>query len=118
LSESDLSLSAELLLIYMFRQLAQLDAAKSSFFSSTSHELRTPLTLISGPVNDLLAKAQDPKSKELLTLASRNVTRLTRLVDSLMQVCGLIEISSIVLQTQSPSVQSFGRFVFSPQVGY
>ncbi|TDL18928.1 hypothetical protein BD410DRAFT_792720 [Rickenella mellea] len=65
-------------------QLAQLDDAKTSFFSNASHELRTPLTLISGPLQDTIALATDPLVKENLKLAQRNVTRLARLVDSLM----------------------------------
>ncbi|KAF8521410.1 hypothetical protein BU17DRAFT_87965 [Hysterangium stoloniferum] len=65
-------------------QLAQLDAAKTSFFSNVSHELRTPLTLIMGPIQDALSTVQEPKIKETLKLASRNVSRLSRLVDSLM----------------------------------
>ncbi|KIJ24325.1 hypothetical protein M422DRAFT_274935 [Sphaerobolus stellatus SS14] len=66
------------------QQLAQLDAAKTSFFSNVSHELRTPLTLIMGPVQDAARAARDEKQKETLKLAMRNVTRLSRLVDSLM----------------------------------
>ena len=32
--------------------LAELDRAKTAFFSNVSHELRTPLTLILGPIED------------------------------------------------------------------
>lgn len=35
-------------------ELAALDRAKTSFFTSVSHELRTPLTLILGPIKELL----------------------------------------------------------------
>src|SRR5205823_5589603 len=38
-------------------QLAELDRAKTTFFSNVSHELRTPLTLMMGPIEDLLRKA-------------------------------------------------------------
>ncbi|KAG8887410.1 hypothetical protein FRB98_009674 [Tulasnella sp. 332] len=65
-------------------QLAQLDAAKTNFFSSASHELRTPLTLIAGPVRDAFDVTKEPKVKDLLSLAMRNTSRLGRLVDSLM----------------------------------
>jgi signal transduction histidine kinase len=34
--------------------LAELDRAKTTFFSNVSHELRTPLTLILGPLEDEL----------------------------------------------------------------
>ncbi|EIN09171.1 hypothetical protein PUNSTDRAFT_126249 [Punctularia strigosozonata HHB-11173 SS5] len=65
-------------------QLAQLDNAKTAFFSNVSHELRTPLTLIKAPLEDCIAHASDGPIKERLKLAVRNVTRLGRLVDSLM----------------------------------
>ena len=39
--------------------LAELDRAKTAFFSNVSHEFRTPLTLMLGPVEDVLAKPGD-----------------------------------------------------------
>ncbi|KAG8900968.1 hypothetical protein FRB99_005658 [Tulasnella sp. 403] len=65
-------------------QLAQLDAAKTLFFSSASHELRTPLTLIAGPVDDAAEMTTEPRVKDLLKTSVRNIGRLSRLVDSLM----------------------------------
>ncbi|CAE6473009.1 unnamed protein product [Rhizoctonia solani] len=65
-------------------QLAQLDAAKTHFFSNASHELRTPLTLISGPISDVINETTCPRSQERLRLVMRNVNRLRRLVDTLM----------------------------------
>src|SRR5262245_34634041 len=37
--------------------LAELDQAKTVFFSNVSHEFRTPLTFMLGPVEELLAKS-------------------------------------------------------------
>jgi PAS domain S-box-containing protein len=65
--------------------LAELDRAKTTFFSNISHELRTPLTLILGPVEDLLSRG-DPvtTSATELQLVHRNVLRLLKLVNSLL----------------------------------
>jgi signal transduction histidine kinase len=68
--------------------LAEIDRAKTVFFSNVSHELRTPLTLIMGPLNDLLAAppgALPPGSHELLQLARRNGERLRKLVNNLLE---------------------------------
>ncbi|WP_369256269.1 ATP-binding protein [Geodermatophilus amargosae] len=68
--------------------LAELDRAKTTFFSDVSHELRTPLTLLLGPITDALAESggQLPAPvRDQLTLALRNGQRLKRLVDDLLE---------------------------------
>jgi PAS domain S-box-containing protein len=67
--------------------LAEIDRAKTTFFSNVSHEFRTPLTLMLGPVEDLLAKSHtglSPAAKSQLELVSRNGSRLLRLVNTLL----------------------------------
>ncbi|KAG8830151.1 hypothetical protein FRC17_005343 [Serendipita sp. 399] len=64
--------------------LSQLDAAKTALFSNASHELRTPLTLIAGPVTECLHEIKDPVLQKKLMMVSKNIDRLARLVDSLM----------------------------------
>ncbi len=67
--------------------LAEIDRAKTAFFSNVSHEFRTPLTLMLGPLHDLLARSQthlSPTAKEQLDLVSRNGARLLRLVNTLL----------------------------------
>ncbi len=67
--------------------LAELDRAKTVFFSNVSHEFRTPLTLLLGPLNDVLAGSTDEigkNTREQLELASRNGHRLLRLVNTLL----------------------------------
>ncbi|MFI7219821.1 SpoIIE family protein phosphatase [Micromonospora maritima] len=67
-------------------ELAELDRAKTAFFSNISHEFRTPLTLIMGPVDELRGRMQDadPRIREELEVIRRNGLRLGRLVNSLL----------------------------------
>jgi signal transduction histidine kinase len=65
--------------------LAELDRAKTTFFSNVSHEFRTPLTLLLGPLEDALALAELPTgARESLALAHRSSLRLLKLVNSLL----------------------------------
>jgi signal transduction histidine kinase/PleD family two-component response regulator len=65
--------------------LAEIDRAKTAFFSNVSHEFRTPLTLILGPVDDLLAgNAIAAEARDRLELVHRNSVRLLKLVNTLL----------------------------------
>jgi PAS domain S-box-containing protein len=66
--------------------LAELDRAKTAFFSNVSHEFRTPLTLMLGPLEDLIAKSEGMarEDRALLAVAQRNSQRLLRLVNTLL----------------------------------
>ncbi|GAB3880390.1 SpoIIE family protein phosphatase [Microbispora bryophytorum subsp. camponoti] len=67
-------------------ELAELDRAKTVFFSNISHEFRTPLTLIMGPVEELRGRLQgaDPQVREELEVIRRNGLRLGKLVNTLL----------------------------------
>ncbi|HEX3937387.1 MAG TPA: ATP-binding protein [Xanthobacteraceae bacterium] len=66
--------------------LAELDHAKTAFFSNVSHEFRTPLTLMLGPLEDALRHGDDlpPQRREEIAVAHRNALRLLRLVNTLL----------------------------------
>ncbi|WP_437914483.1 ATP-binding protein [Sorangium sp. So ce302] len=64
--------------------LAELDRAKTTFFSNVSHEFRTPLTLMLGPLEDALASAERSLSGADLETAHRNAVRLLKLVNALL----------------------------------
>jgi len=66
--------------------LAELDRAKTAFFSNVSHEFRTPLTLMLGPLEELIGMdgSLPPTAKELAAMTHRNGLRLQRLVNSLL----------------------------------
>jgi len=70
--------------------LAEIDRAKTAFFSNVSHEFRTPLTLMLGPLEDM--KREVGRSGSLLNapqyqqieLIQRNGLRLLKLVNTLL----------------------------------
>jgi PAS domain S-box-containing protein len=67
--------------------LAELDRAKTAFFSNVSHEFRTPLTLMLGPVEELLDESHadlSTSARGQLEIVKRNGLRLLRLVNSLL----------------------------------
>jgi len=67
--------------------LAEIDRAKTTFFSNVSHEFRTPLTLMLGPLEDVLARSDEDQlsvHRELVQLAHRNGVRLLKLVNTLL----------------------------------
>ncbi len=65
--------------------LAELDRAKTAFFSNISHEFRTPLTLMLGPLEELVTDPELARpARDRLALVLRNATRLQRLVNTLL----------------------------------
>jgi signal transduction histidine kinase len=66
--------------------LAEIDRAKTAFFSNVSHEFRTPLTLMLGPVEDMARDPQLPQGvRSRLDVVHRNSLRLLKLVNSLLE---------------------------------
>ena len=70
--------------------LAELDRAKTAFFSNVSHEFRTPLTLMLGPLEELKgelgrlsAPLADARYRQV-DLIHRNGLRLLKLVNTLL----------------------------------
>jgi PAS domain S-box-containing protein len=67
-------------------ELAELDRAKTAFFSNISHEFRTPLTLIMAPVVELRSRTPqaDEQARQELEVVHRNALRLAKLVNTLL----------------------------------
>lgn len=67
--------------------LAEIDKAKTLFFSNISHEFRTPLTLMLGSLEELLNKSKEElnePNRAKLETSHRNAMRLLRLVNNLL----------------------------------
>jgi signal transduction histidine kinase len=63
--------------------LAEIDRAKTTFFSNISHEFRTPLTLMLAPTEEALANGTAISGSDL-EMVHRNELRLMRLVNTLL----------------------------------
>lgn len=73
-------------LVEMTGKAEKATEAKFAFFTNLSHEFRTPLTLIQAPLENLLAGRQlSSIQKQQLELMRRNVVRLMRLVNQLLE---------------------------------
>jgi signal transduction histidine kinase/DNA-binding response OmpR family regulator/anti-sigma regulatory factor (Ser/Thr protein kinase) len=70
--------------------LAEIDRAKTAFFSNVSHEFRTPLSLMLGPLEDLKREfggasgAHPGPHYQQIDLVQRNGLRLLKLVNTLL----------------------------------
>ncbi|MFC4158376.1 response regulator [Chitinimonas lacunae] len=71
--------------------LAELDQAKTTFFTNISHEFRTPLTLMLGPIETLLndPALTSPTQRSLLELVQHNSRRLLKLVNTLLDFAAI-----------------------------
>jgi len=89
--------------------LAEIDRAKTTFFSNVSHEFRTPLTLMLGPVEETIADPRVPQdARERLQLAQRNSLRLLKLVNSLLDF-SRIEAGRVQASYEDTDLAAFTR---------
>ena len=65
--------------------LAEIDRAKTTFFTNVSHEFRTPLTLMLGPLEEALAGLEGRPEQAMVASAQRNAERLLKLVNTLLE---------------------------------
>ncbi|MBD2597522.1 response regulator [Nostoc spongiaeforme FACHB-130] len=88
--------------------LAELDRAKTTFFSNITHEFRTPLALMLGPLEEALAHPQGPlpSDRHKLEIAHRNSLRLLKLVNTLLDF-SRIEAGRIQAHYQPTDLASF-----------
>jgi PAS domain S-box-containing protein len=71
------------------RRLMELDRLKSEFVSNVSHELRTPIAAVKGATANILygfLGDVHPEQREALEIIKRNVDRLGRLIENLLDL--------------------------------
>jgi PAS domain S-box-containing protein len=88
--------------------LAEIDRAKTTFFSNISHEFRTPLTLMLGPLEEMLARpaGHDAADRNLIEITHRNGLRLLKLVNALLDF-SRIEAGRFQISPQPTDVAAF-----------
>jgi len=95
-------------------QLQELDRMKSRFFANISHEFRTPMTLILGPLEKWLSRVTDEEIRHDISMMQRNVHRLQRLINQLLDLsrleAGKMELHPTTLDVQRLVERCFQSF--------
>jgi signal transduction histidine kinase len=94
-------------------ELKRLDQLKTDFVNMTSHELRTPLTSIQGMVKIVaegMAGDINDVQKKSLGIALRNIERLSRLINDLLDV-SKIEAGNMTLSLEAVNLAELVRQV-------
>lgn len=74
----------------MSDSLAKMEGMRRSFIGNVSHELRTPMTTIAGFVDGIIdGTIPENKHKEYLAIISEEVKRLSRIVESMLNISRL-----------------------------
>ncbi len=95
----------------MAEELEKSEEIKNTFISDVSHELRTPMTTISGFVSGMLDDTIPPeKHKEYLNIVYSEVNRLSRLVNTFLDITRL-QSDKMVLNMQTFDINEVIRIV-------
>lgn len=85
----------------MTNSLAQLEGMRRSFVANVSHELKTPMTTIGGFIDGIMdGTIEKEKQNYYLNIVSEEVKRLSRLVESMLNVAKL-ESGELQLKTET-----------------
>ncbi|QJC57848.1 Sensor histidine kinase ResE [Polaromonas vacuolata] len=98
----------------------QIERMKDEFLANVSHELRTPLTSVLGAVSLLAAGAAGelpPEAVELATVAQRNGSRLSRLIDDVLDLTKL-EAERMIFNSQPASLESLMQEAIAANQAY
>lgn len=101
------------------KKLEKLEKLKSEFISIVSHELRTPLTSIKNSLDIILSGKcgeVSVSSEKFLTMAKRNVTRLSGIINDLLDL-SKIEAGKMDFHFKPVAVKSVVEYVKSALSG-
>ena len=92
---SILGIAILIIIYYNFKKQLRvnIEESKKKFFSNVVHEIRTPLTMIQAPLQVLKAKSISPDDLFHIELADRNVKRLNELIDQMLDISKIEQIS-------------------------
>ncbi|MDO8527791.1 MAG: PAS domain-containing sensor histidine kinase [Deltaproteobacteria bacterium] len=95
----------------------RLDLLKDEFIGTVSHEIRTPLTIVKGAVSNLkdgLVGALSEKQFSILDMISRNVDRLTKIINNLLDLSrlesGKVQMNSFPLNVEALVLEALQNF--------
>lgn len=91
----------------------KIDQLKSDFVSTVSHELRTPLSITKEGISlvlDKIAGEINDKQKHILTTANENINRLTRIINSLLDI-SKIESGIVIVKRDFVDIEKIIRDV-------
>ena len=107
------------------RRLKELDDLKSEFVSIASHELRSPMASMKMGVSTVLGEMVGPINEEqkvMLSIANKNIDRLTRLTSELLdhtrieagqleleiEKCDIVKLAREVVEADGPQAKHLG----------
>ena len=99
-----------LLIEHENRNLKELNAFKSRFFTNVTHEFRTPLTVILGVSEQLEAQIPSSDHKSRLGLIKRNGQNLLRLINEILDLAKL-ESHTLKLQYVNGDILAYLRYI-------
>lgn len=91
-------------------KLKELDKAKSRFFTNISHEFRTPLTIISGMIDQMMAKPEAWKEKGA-KMIKQNTANLLDLVNQILDLRKL-ESNALKLDLIQGDIVAYSKYIF------
>ncbi|MGA2093017.1 MAG: PAS domain S-box protein [Sedimentisphaerales bacterium] len=101
------------------RKMKEAMDLKSQFISTVSHELRTPLTIIKEDIAIIMDGAAGrvkPKQREMLEMAQRNIDRLARLINDVLDFQKL-QSGKAKLNMQENNINSVIEQVYNTMAG-